>query len=482
MEFHLAQGAPLEAVVRIQAGRLICDDAALALSGYGRGGFPGPEAWLERLFGEERATGLRAFHRERHARGLPAKSVATLHRGNGESRLVELMSTSSTEGETWLLLDVTERLQAEERFRVIFENSRDAYLVFDGDEILDCNPAAIALMGCADRNEALHFDFDAFSPPFQPDGRNSLEKAEAMNREAHLHGFKRFEWQHQRRDGTPLFVEVTLIPVRISLKPALVAIWRDLSEQKLAEARLVQSSKMAELGRMSGALAHEINNPLTVIRCRAERLEMELDGPSGPSPEEIRDAIQAITSTVDRIALIVRGLRNFGRDSVQEPPAPTELRHLLNETLAFCEARLRRGGVTLEVSVDEPTLSVECRPVQLSQVLLNLLNNAFDAIEPLPSRWIRVEARRGDQLVEISVTDSGKGIPPELREKIMQPFFSTKGIGKGTGLGLSISHDIIEAHCGSLELDPASRHTRFVIRLPMTFSRGAAAAPPARAT
>jgi C4-dicarboxylate-specific signal transduction histidine kinase len=109
---------------------------------------------------------------------------------------------------------------------------------------------------------------------------------------------------------------------------------------------------------------------------------------------------------------------------------------------------------------------VECHPSQISQVLLNLLNNAYDAALAQPDRWIELDARDQGSLVEISVTDSGPGIPRELARKIMDPFFTTKPPGKGTGLGLSISSNIMTDHGGSLSLDQNSPHTRFVMSLP----------------
>jgi C4-dicarboxylate-specific signal transduction histidine kinase len=106
------------------------------------------------------------------------------------------------------------------------------------------------------------------------------------------------------------------------------------------------------------------------------------------------------------------------------------------------------------------------RPVQLSQVFLNLLNNAFDAIEGAPSPWIRVELYSEDDFIEVSVTDSGPGVAKEIRSRIMEPFFTTKPLGKGTGLGLSVSAGIMKAHHGSLFLDETSPNTRFVVRMP----------------
>ena len=111
-------------------------------------------------------------------------------------------------------------------------------------------------------------------------------------------------------------------------------------------------------------------------------------------------------------------------------------------------------------------LRIPCREAQISQVLLNLIANAADAVQDLSERWIRIEVSRNADAVEIAVTDSGGGIPDEIRARVMQPFFTTKPAGQGTGFGLSISRAFAEAHAGTLTIDVASPHTRFVVTLP----------------
>jgi signal transduction histidine kinase len=119
----------------------------------------------------------------------------------------------------------------------------------------------------------------------------------------------------------------------------------------------------------------------------------------------------------------------------------------------------------------EKSLRIDCRPTEISQVLLNLLNNAVDAVQPLAEKWVELQVRSAGKDVEISVMDSGKGIPEKIRDKVGQPFFTTKVVGHGTGLGLSISRGIVEAHGGHLNLDTQCEHTRFVVTLPKAVAR-----------
>ena len=122
--------------------------------------------------------------------------------------------------------------------------------------------------------------------------------------------------------------------------------------------------------------------------------------------------------------------------------------------------------ITLLTQGDLGDILLECRPTQMAQVLLNLLTNAFDAVEKLEEKWVRIEARDGGETVEFAVVDSGAGLPEGIRDKVLQPFFTTKAVGKGTGLGLSIATGIIESHHGTLDVDTEAPNTRFVIRLP----------------
>jgi signal transduction histidine kinase len=120
----------------------------------------------------------------------------------------------------------------------------------------------------------------------------------------------------------------------------------------------------------------------------------------------------------------------------------------------------------VEVSEIPEDLMIECRPTPISQVLLNILNNAFDAIEKMDHRWVRIECVDIGSQVVIRLIDSGPGIREDLRAKILEPFFTTKEVGKGTGLGLSIAHGIVRAHNGKIEIDSSCPNTCFQITLP----------------
>lgn len=244
----------------------------------------------------------------------------------------------------------------------------------------------------------------------------------------------------------------------------IMAISVDISEQKQAEKLLLQSSKMASLGQMASGVAHEINNPLAIIMGRATQIR-RLVGGADFNPENVTQGVLKIEETVQRIAKIVRGLQAFSRNADGDKMQMVNISSLVSDTLALCQERFKNHEVVLQV--DCPTSEqVECRAAQIEQVLMNLLGNAFDAVEALPEKWVKLSVVARPTKIEISVMDSGQGIPRHIVDRLMEPFFTTKPVGKGTGLGLSISKGLVEQHQGEFRYDFQSTNTRFVIELP----------------
>lgn len=237
------------------------------------------------------------------------------------------------------------------------------------------------------------------------------------------------------------------------------------SQDQLEEQRnqAIQASKLSSLGEMAGGIAHEINNPLTIISALATRTKKNLLDKKIPAEKSFEN-LDKIISTVDRIAKIIKGLRSFSRDTNGEAFKYKKVSEIVDMTLELCQERFKDNGITIKQYVN-PEVEVHCREIQIVQVLVNLLNNSLDAILDQPEKWIEISAGDLGGMVMIRVTDSGKGISEEVIDQIMLPFFTTKDIGKGTGLGLSISKGIIEAHEGKFYYELNEGHTSFVLEL-----------------
>lgn len=249
----------------------------------------------------------------------------------------------------------------------------------------------------------------------------------------------------------------------------------DITKRKEMEAQieankvqLVASARLSALGMMAGNVAHEINNPVGIIHALASDLIDMVKEEGAAPPEMVARNSASIRETADRIARITKSLRQISREGSRDKFYATRVGKMVEETLEICRERFRANAVKLLLPEKMPELNVACREVQIEQILLNLLQNAFDAVVEQPGeRWVRLDVGPLDDSVVISVTDSGPGIPAELRPHIMEPFFTTKPVGKGTGLGLSLSKTIAEEHGGGLEYSEDHGHTRFSLVLPM---------------
>ena len=231
------------------------------------------------------------------------------------------------------------------------------------------------------------------------------------------------------------------------------------------QVHLVQTSKFASLGEMAGGIAHEINNPLTIIHGNAGAIKELAELPEADLAL-VRLLAERIEVTTMRISKIIKGLRSFARDGEADPFDSSSVAQIMNEVVDLCRERLHSQKIDFIVDVMPEGLTIECREIQIIQIVMNLMNNARDAISELPQKWIKLSVKNSGDFVELSVTDSGQGVPSQILEKIFQPFFTTKELGKGTGLGLSISKGIVESHRGALYLDTFCGNTCFIVRLP----------------
>lgn len=224
-----------------------------------------------------------------------------------------------------------------------------------------------------------------------------------------------------------------------------------------------QRQKMAALGEIASTIAHEVKNPLAAL-LYANDIQASLLKQASLDTAQITKMNQTVEKTARQIDKIVNSMAAVSRHPTSDPIECVNIRRLLEKVIDLFSLRLKATRTTLHAARIPEALTVYCRESQICQVILNLLNNAFDAVQPLAEQWIQIEAFEADDGVVIAVTDSGKGIDPGLHDKIVTTFFTTKE--KGTGLGLGICKSILLQHEGKLKIVADHPHTRFEVWLP----------------
>jgi C4-dicarboxylate-specific signal transduction histidine kinase len=228
---------------------------------------------------------------------------------------------------------------------------------------------------------------------------------------------------------------------------------------------LVRSQKMVELGLMAGGIGHEILNPLSSSIMSLELLRSSLES-SGPVNEKINKNLNRVRSSLDRIAKIVKGLKSFARDADKDDFEKVKLFDIWENIFEISHARFKQANIELTAIGFEKEKMLDCTSVQIEQIIMNLIANAFDAIEGLPEKWVKVSVEDAGENYLFKATDSGRGITKDVVERMFQPMFTTKPIGKGTGFGLSLILKIIEKHNGKFWYNEQSQNTEFCFLLP----------------
>jgi PAS domain S-box-containing protein len=366
-----------------------------------------------------------------------------------------------------LARDITARKEAEaalraseEQYRAMFAASIDGLALWnEAGEIVDMNPALRRMYGLGD-DESFEGCAEGVGPCYRTEFLHAVAKGVSLHEEV----------SERRADGSTLELEVHGIPMQYQGRPHVLTIARDITEKKrsgeeLSRQResLYQREKLAALGSLLAGVAHELNNPLSVVVARAVLLEEQGDATTQAAALKIRTA-------AERCARIVRTFLAMARQQRPER-GPVATNDVVMAALDITGYAIRTSSVDVELDLADDVPLIHADADQLHQVLLNLLINAQQALQDQPQpRRIRVTSRfnANADVLRITVADNGPGIPPHLRARVFEPYFTTKPTGLGLGVGLAVSLGIVEAHGGTLTVDcPASGGAVFTVVLPV---------------
>lgn len=347
----------------------------------------------------------------------------------------------------WVFEPLVDRLQENEaRYRTILNTTVDGIITIDASgTVLSVNPAVEEVFGYRMEEMVGQKVTMLMGEPDRSAHKGYLDHY-LKTGEAKVIGMGR-EVVAVKKDGTPIPVELAVSEFQLEGRRMFTGVLRDLSERKRLEEQLTRSSKLAALGELVGGIAHEVNTPTGIIVMRSSGLARSTD----PLSEEARDDIEVIQRQAHRIAQITSGLLAFSR---QAPfaPHPSHPNPVVSKSVALIENMLRSRGIELASDLSEDVPVVLMDSSRIEQVLLNLFNNAMDAMPD--GGTLRVAtAREEGGWVRTSVEDTGVGIPEAYLDRLFDPFFTTKEVGKGTGLGLSISYGLIQEHGGRMEVE-----------------------------
>ena len=369
-------------------------------------------------------------------------------------------------------LDVTERKTLEEeirksekKYREIFNNIPNPIFVLDRElRIIDCNDMVFGVYGYR-KEDILRKPFTGlFEREENCDFAREIRNADAMNQVRHI-----------TRDGRVIYVNIRVSPSEYLGQEAFLVTTSDITKRLLAEQQLIQASKMATLGEMATAIAHELNQPLSVMKTASSFIVKKIRKSEPIKEDTLKTLAEEIDSHVDRASRIINHLREFGRKS-EVNREKVNINDAVERSLAIFMQQLKLREIEVEKDFQENLPPVLANNNRLEQVFINLLINARDAIEDKCEKFghtiekkifLKTRLRKGR--VRIEVADTGLGIPKPLLEKIFEPFFTTKRVGRGTGLGLSISYGIIQDYEGTINVETRENEgSDFIITLPVS--------------
>jgi len=383
----------------------------------------------------------------------PLTMEVEIDRADGTPRAIEVgvarITTSGAEIAVGYFRDISERRdvlaalrRSDALSRSLIENAPDGVVLLQAGRIVLANPVSLRMFGLPDFESARGRLLADFLPPAE-----AARAAERIGRI--LDGETIPSAEYTLING--FSAEVHSVKCVYEDKPTILSFVRDIKERRRMHEQLSRAGRLAALGTMAAAVAHEINNPLTYLQLSLQRIAREVTTEKDPARAAIlRECLDNALDGVERVARIVRDLRAYSRDQGDEPEGPVDVVAAADRALRMVDHELRYRAQLVRKNPDVPAI-VDASPGRLEQILVNLLVNAMQALEPRAGRTdqITVDIVAGDE-IEVRITDTGRGISEP--DRVFEPFVTTKPIGEGTGLGLSVSKQLVERMRGRIEI------------------------------
>jgi len=349
-------------------------------------------------------------------------------------------------------------LSTEERYRSLFDQASEGIVITNAEDlrVLELNQTAKRLLGVGAGDSAVCLSsFCQLHPEPKPVPQTGPEWFSASCRHRHLNLV--------RRDGALTPVEADGAPISFDGKAAYQFFLRELTERARLEQQLRQAEKLSALGQMISGVAHELNNPLAVIKGYLELiLRRDQLGKS------TRADLEKVALESNRAAKLVNNFLSFAREQPVHRES-VDVNEIVRRAAELRKLDLSNGGPEVKLELDPQLPMTQADPDQLQQVLVNLLSNSLHALAESPKRGsLQITTRMDKNLIRVLVEDNGPGVPPDVLPYIFEPFFTTKEVGRGTGLGLSIAHSIMTDHQGRIACQPSALGgAGFILELPI---------------
>ncbi|MHC1711758.1 MAG: PAS domain S-box protein [Solidesulfovibrio sp.] len=389
--------------------------------------------------------------------------VSTSPMTDEAGNVTSVMEISLDISESKFLEEELER--SRKKYQAIFSCIPSALFVLSRDDltILECNPRPQALYGYAPA-ELIGTNFmDLFDEPDTAPFEAAIRAERLIDRV-----------RHRRKSGPSFYAAIRVSTAEYPGSQVYLASVADITNRLETEQQLIQASKMATLGEMSTSVAHELNQPMTVIQTISDYLLRKVHKGQPVDQAALTEMAEGISRHIARATGIINHMREFGRKT-DRTFEPVDLAAVIHRTFELFSQQLKVRNIETTFDIEEALPAVAAQPNPLEQVFMNLLLNARDALEERAGataapgdKRIAISARRDGEYVVASVADNGPGIPHDILGRIFEPFFTTKEVGKGTGLGLSISYGIVKDYGGEIVADSRpGQGARFTIRLPL---------------